>query len=292
MRLLAPSLLALVLSACSKPAPSPASSASPQPSPSPASSPTLACDPILDDGGRFQAAKVEGVFVVRDAQSDCLRTTNAALADSAFLPHSTFKIPNSFIGLETGVIEGEAHHFAWDGTKRSVEGWNRDHDLGSALQASCVWCFQDIARRIGDTRMRTWLRDFGYGNEHIDGGPIDEFWLTGSLRISPRQQIDFVRRSLEGKLPVRKANVDLVWRLLEIESRGQSRWHGKTGLGPQDGRVVGWLVGYAEREGRRYEYATFVRGDAFSSEEMDRVAAVRKPLTRAWLAEMGALDPE
>lgn len=279
--LLVTSLLALC-SLFAAPAPAPASASTPAPVPT--------CDPELDDGGLFRDADVEGVFIVRDAQSDCTRTTDAKLADTGFRPQSTFKIPNSLIALELGVVRGETHPFKWSGKKYSVEDWNRDHDLASALRVSCVWCFQEIARDIGKTSMRRWLQDFRYGNARIDG-PIDKFWLTGPLRITPRQQIDFVRRSVEGKLPISKAHVDLVWRILELERKGDSIWRGKTGLGPQDGRAIGWLVGYAEHRGRVYEYATLVRGKSATDYEMDRIAAVRKPITRALLVKLGALEP-
>ena len=48
----------------------------------------------------------EGVFVLRDEVTGCVRTTDVAMADQGFSPKSTFKIPNALIGLETGVIEG------------------------------------------------------------------------------------------------------------------------------------------------------------------------------------------
>lgn len=280
MRLLLAPALALLLAACSGSRP---------PSASAAEAPTGHCDPKLDDKGRFRDAKVEGVFVVRDAKANCVRATDAALADTGLLPHSTFKIPNALIGLETGVITGEAHAFTWDGKEHRVDAWNRDQDFASSLQASCVWCFQEVARGIGESRIAKWLHDFRYGNEDIGGG-IDQFWLTGDLRMTPRQQVDFVRRSLDGELPVSQSHIELVWRVLEIERSDEGTWRGKTGLGGQEGRVIGWLVGYAERNGRRYEYATLVRGDADTSDEFDRVAAVRKPITRAFLVELGAIE--
>lgn len=279
--------LALLVSACSTKSTPPASPAS---STSPDDSKPSACPPFLDDQGLFRNADLEGVFIVRDAKANCIRTTDAALADAPSLPHSTFKIPNALIGLETGVLSGPNHPFAWDGTKHSIEDWNRDHDLASAMRVSCVWCFQDLARRVGEARMRQWIDAFDYGNERVEGA-IDNFWLEGSLRITPRQQIDFIRRMLDGELPVRKESVDIVSRWLELEREGESAWYGKTGLGEQDERVVGWLVGYVEAEGRRYEYATFVRGGKSTPEEFRRLIPLRKPITRALLVEVGALEP-
>src|SRR5439155_8475789 len=44
---------------------------------------------------------------------------------------------------------------------------------------------------------------FEYGNRDIGGG-IDQFWLTGNLRIDPVEQIDFVDRLRRGALLVPK----------------------------------------------------------------------------------------
>ena len=68
----------------------------------------------------------------------------------ARLPASTFKIPNSLIALETGVVEDpDKDVFKWDGVKRSIEAWNMDHTMRTAIAVSAVPVYQEIARRIG-----------------------------------------------------------------------------------------------------------------------------------------------
>jgi len=76
--------------------------------------------------------------------------------------------------------------------------------------------------------------EFGYGNEDIPG-PIDQLWLNGPLRITPREQVELVHHMLSDELPVKKWNVELLWRVLEIESGPDYPDHGKIDLG--------WLVG-------------------------------------------------
>ena len=59
------------------------------------------------------------------------------------LPASTFKIPNSIIALETGVVEDpDKDVFKWDGVTRSFEPWNKDHTLRSAIAVSAVPVYQ------------------------------------------------------------------------------------------------------------------------------------------------------
>ena len=248
------------------------------------------CPAGVDAGDLFSREGVEGVFVLRDEATGCVQATDGAMADKGFRPQSTFKIPNALIGLETGVIEGGRHLWRWDGAPRRLHDWEQDLDLAGALRVSCVPCFQDAARRVGAERMSRYLGDFGNGNQDISG-PIDQFWLDGQLRITPRGQVEFLHHMLAGELPVRRSNVELVWRLLEIESGPGFTFRGKTGLGSRDDRAIGWLVGYVEREGHRWIYATLVRGraDADVDAEMTRLMPVRRRITRALLARAHVL---
>jgi beta-lactamase class D len=165
------------------------------------------------------------------------------------LPASTFKIPNSLIALETGVVgDPDKDVFKWDGVARSIEAWNRDHTLRSAIAASAVPVYQEIARRIGAERMQKYLDLFEYGNRDIGGG-IDQFWLTGNLRIDPVQQVDFIDRLRRGVLPVSKRSQDLVRDILPVTKVGDSVIRAKTGLlGAEIGKPsLGWVVGWAEK---------------------------------------------
>jgi beta-lactamase class D len=251
------------------------------------------CPAPFEAGGLFDDAGVEGVFVLYDEAHGCTISSDDALANQPFSPKSTFKIPNALIGLETGVIEEDRHAFRWDGSPRAFKEWEQDLDLGGALRFSCVPCFQEVARGIGQERMQEYLSDFSYGNQAITG-PLDQFWLDGPMRITPLQQVDFVRRMVTGKLPVKSTNVSRVWSSLAIEHGPDFAWYGKTGLGPFEGRAIGWLVGYVERRGHRWFYATLVRGRAGAdvNVEMARLIPLRKSITRALLKQARLLPEE
>src|SRR5258708_36755126 len=105
------------------------------------------------------------------------------------LPASTFKIPNPLIALETAVVaDPDKDVFKWDGVTRPVEGWNHDHTLRSAIAASAVPVYQEIARRIGAERMQKYVDLFEYGNRDI-GGRIDQFGLPVKLAIDPAPHV-------------------------------------------------------------------------------------------------------
>ncbi|MBW8903885.1 MAG: class D beta-lactamase, partial [Bradyrhizobium sp.] len=160
---------------------------------------------IRDGLGRhFTDAGTAGTFVGYRVEEYLVIASDRDRSGQPKLPASTFKIPNSLIALETGVVgDPDVDLFKWDGVKRGIESWNRDHTMRSAIAASAVPVYQEIARRIGAQRMQKYLDLFEYGNRDIGGG-IDQFWLTGNLRIDPVQQIDFVDRLRRGVLPVSK----------------------------------------------------------------------------------------
>jgi len=138
--------------------------------------------------------------------------------------------------------------FKWDGVTRSIEAWNKDHTLRSAIAASAVPVYQEIARRIGPERMQKYVNQLDYGNHNIGGG-IDQFWLTGDMRIDPVQQVDFVDRLRRRVLPVSKRSQDLVADILPVTKVGDSVIRAKSGLlGAEIGKpTLGWLVGWATK---------------------------------------------
>src|SRR5260221_2794401 len=205
---------------------------------------------FTDDGtvGTFVGYKTDDYLVIF---SDTERSGEAKL------PASTYKIPNSLIALETGVVEDpDKDVFKWDGVKRSIEAWNRDHTMRSAIAASAVPVYQEIARRIGSERMQKYVDLFEYGNRNIGGG-IDQFWLTGNLRIDPVQQVDFVDRLRRGVLPVSKRSQELVRDILPVTKVGDATIRAKSGLlGAEVGKPsLGWMVGWAEKGSQQTVFA-------------------------------------
>src|SRR5437763_110549 len=233
---------------------------------------------FTDDGteGTFVGYKVEDYIVIA---SDKDRSGEAKL------PASTFKIPNSLIALETGVVgDPDVDVFPWDGVKRNIDAWNKDHTMRSAIAASAVPVYQEIARRIGQERMQKYVDLLEYGNRDIGGG-IDQFWLTGEMRIDPIQQIDFVDRLRRGVLPVSKRSQDLVRDILPATKAGESTIRAKSGLlGAELGKPsLGWVVGWAENGSAQTVFALNI--DVRES----RHIADRMKLTQQCLADIGAI---
>jgi beta-lactamase class D len=233
----------------------------------------------------FADEGTSGTFVGYKTEDYLIVASDKDRSGEPKLPASTFKIPNSLIALETGVVgDPDKDIFKWDGVVRSIEGWNRDHTLRSAIAVSAVPVYQEIARRIGAARMQKYLELLEYGNHDIGGG-IDQFWLTGALRIDPVQQVDFVDRLRRGVLPISKRSQELVRDILPVTKAGDTVIRAKTGLvGAETGKPsLGWLVGWAEKGSEQTVFAL----------NMDcrepRHIADRMKVAQQCLADIGAI---
>ena len=233
----------------------------------------------------FADEGTSGTFVGYKTEDYLIVASDKDRSGEPMLPASTFKIANSLIALETGVVgDPDKDIFKWDGVVRSIEGWNRDHTLRSAIAVSAVPVYQEIARRIGAERMQKYLDLLEYGNHDIGGG-IDQFWLTGNLRIDPVQQVDFVDRLRRGVLPVSKRSQQLVRDILPVTKVGDSVIRAKTGLvGAETGKPsLGWLVGWAEKGSEQTVFA--LNMDCSEPHH----AADRMKVAQQCLADIGAI---
>jgi beta-lactamase class D len=226
-----------------------------------------------------------GAFVLFDMNKNKYFRYNDSRCAERFLPASTFKIPNSLIGLETLVIKDENFVIKWDGTTRPIKEWNRDHTLASAIKYSVVPYYQELARRVGKNTMETYLNKLDYGNKII-GKEVDRFWLDNSLKISADEQIEFLKRFYNYKLPISRRSIDIVKKILSEEKYNKSILKSKTGTGTkEDKKYIGWLVGYVEKAKNVYFFAFNVDAGTF-----DEVSQLRNKASREILKYMKVIE--
>ncbi|HEX7557031.1 MAG TPA: class D beta-lactamase [Leptolinea sp.] len=246
------SLICLLLSACSPVAAvTPAIGPTASPSATPTSVPISEVKPELEK--YFQGFK--GAFVLYDLNGNRYIRYNPERCAERFIPASTYKIMNSLIGLETGVIPDENYVIKWDGKPNVISSWNQDHSLKTAIQNSVVWYYQELARRVGKEKMQHFVDAANYGNKDITG-QIDTFWLEGGLRISADEQVSFLKRMYQGDLPFSSRTVRIVKEILVLEKTESLQLSGKTGSGQRLTPHEGWFVGYLETKGNVYFFAT------------------------------------
>ena len=251
--------------------------------------PGLLCKPGMTDTSvtfddLFREHGVEGSLLIYDQSGQRCYQHEGGLNRQSYAPASTFKIFNALVALETGTVADEHETFTWDGVERTYDKWNQDLDLERAVRFSAVWVFQEIAGRVGRDTMQGYLDRANYGNRRI-GDDVTTFWLDGSLRVTPEQQVKLLKRLAEGSLPFSERSQEIVRRILVVEETEEYVLRAKTGWATRlEGEPdVGWWVGYLSRADERYFFAT--RIDLPS----DDLAPARIELTRGALERLGLL---
>ena len=231
----------------------------------------------------YDKYNVTGCFVLYDKNKNEFVHYNPKRCAEKFVPASTFKIPNTLIALETGVMKDENSQLKWDGVKRERAEWNKDQTLDSAFKVSAFWFYQEIARHVGEERMQKYVNDFNYGNRDTSGG-LDQFWLRGNMRISPDEQIAFLRKLYENKLPVSEHSTNILKKIMLIETGENYKLFAKTGAGRQNEKLIGWYVGFIEQKGNVYYFASNIEADNRNRKFMPaRIEAAKQILTELGL---------
>jgi beta-lactamase class D len=231
----------------------------------------------------FDDNKVDGCFTMLSNSDGKVTVYNLKMDTTRYLPASTFKIVNSLIGLETGVISDEKMVIKWDGIKRANEEWNRDLTMEQAFKVSCVPYYQEIARRIGKDTMQLWLDSLSYGNKNT-GDKIDSFWLDNHLKISADEQLGLVKRLYFDQLPFQKRTQQIVRDAMLQEDNTSYSLSYKTGWGFDENKnSIGWVVGWIEENKHPYFFVTMVK----SADASIDMKAVRLNITKGILKQLG-----
>ncbi|MEX0708892.1 MAG: penicillin-binding transpeptidase domain-containing protein [Woeseia sp.] len=226
-----------------------------------------------------------GTILIHDLRGGSFVAGHSERIDQPLLPASTFKIFSSLVALETGVIDGPDSIIRWDGVTRSREVLNQDLPLRQAFRVSAVPHYQDLVRRIGHERMQQFIDRAGYGNRDISGG-IELFWLSGGLRITPREQVAFLARLYRNELPFSHATMEAVREMMVTDDGNGYTIRAKTGWAapPNEGNT-GWWTGWVERGDSVYVFATVLEAD----DAGDSFGPAREAVTRQVLAALGIL---
>ena len=232
----------------------------------------------------YDKYNVHGSFVIYNQNKDEYTYYNKEQISKPFTPASTFKICNTLISLDSKVIEDENVIIRWDGKERQNSAWNHDTNMRDAFKNSTVWFYQELARRVGEKRMKAFVKQANYGNYDISGG-IDAFWLTGGLRITPKQQIEFLRKLQSSKLPFSKPSIAILRDIMIVDNKTKYVIRAKTGSGKQDGMYVGWYVGYVTTNDNVFYFSNCIQ----TKEKNDNFNNARIEISNVILDEIGAL---
>lgn len=233
----------------------------------------------------FADAGIRGTFVLYDSKEDVLIGNNKPRAYRRFIPASTFKIPNTLIGLTVGAVKDVDEVLPYGGGPQFLKQWEQDMSLRDAIVISNVPIYRELARRIGLERMRSNVAQIDYGNNEI-GDVVDLFWLKGPLEISPVEQTLFLNGLARGQLPFPGEAQEAVREITLIEEGDGWELHAKTGRAAMD-PDIGWWVGWIAKGNDVYAFALNI--EIQNPDEVDK----RIPLGRMALKRLGILpDPK
>ncbi|MBM3208114.1 MAG: class D beta-lactamase [Chlamydiae bacterium] len=187
-------------------------------------------------------------------------------------PCSTFKIPLSLMGYDAMILNDEANpvwHFQ-EGYDDWLVFWRESQTPTSWMMYSCVWYSQVLSKELGLSNIQNYLNSFQYGNhdslcELMDIVHTDTFWINSSLKISPKEQADFIQKMVNYQYPVSRRAVQMTKAILFKEELSQGwKLFGKTGWSgsdiTKDGKTLehGWFVGWIEKNNSFYPFAYLI----------------------------------
>ncbi|MGB0868330.1 MAG: penicillin-binding transpeptidase domain-containing protein [Flavobacteriales bacterium] len=226
---------------------------------------------LLDTGS------VKGSILIFDVNKSKYYSNDLEYAKTSHLPASTFKIPNSLIALELGIVETDTSTILWDGKKRRFKIWEQDLSFRDAFHFSCVPCYQEIAAKVGVERMIDYTNKFQFGKMVLDSNTLTNFWLEGNSGINQFQQIEFLQSFEESQLPVSERTESIMKRMMLITKNDSIELRGKTGWSNFEKVNNGWYVGYVKRQENTYYFATNIEPE--NGLKLNTFAERRKTIT-------------
>ncbi len=187
-------------------------------------------------------------------------------------PFSTFKIALALMGFNEKILETKDSP-KWAFKKEYEEKfktnpifddytpelgnqrhWTQDHTPATFMKYSVVWFSHKITEILGEQKFQEYVSKLNYGNKDVSGTPgkndsLLNSWLGTSLKISPRDQVDFLESLLANELPLSQEAQEKTKEIMNREEDWKGwRVYGKTGGGKGK---TGWFVGWIEKEGNQ-----------------------------------------
>lgn len=225
----------------------------------------------------FDSSKVEGSFSFLNNQLGNITVYNMSLDTTRLSTGTSFKIPETLIGLQTGKIINENSQL--DTSKITLK---------EAFNKSSIPYFQSLAKIIGRDTMKIWLDSIGYGNKNMSNS-LDSFWLNNDLKISPDEQLGLMSKLYFEQLPFQKYAQQTVENLMLQEDDSLYKLSYATGFGIDEKKnSFGWTTGWIEENRHIYFFVTFIK----TPDNTKDLNAIGIKISKSILKEMGFFKGE
>jgi beta-lactamase class D len=208
-------------------------------------------------------------------------------------PCSTFKIPLSLMGYDASVLKDESNPI-WDfqeGYDDWLASWRTPQSPLSWMKYSCVWYSKVLSIELGIRKIQNYLASMEYGNQDASGGlanpgPLNPFWINSSIKISPKEQVNFIQKMIRAQLPVSSHAIEMTKAILFKEELPEGwKLFGKTGWSgsdiTKDGKTLehSWFVGWIEKDQVVYSFAYLIRDKKINLDQ--RIPRVKQLLVES-----------
>lgn len=142
----------------------------------------------------FAHAAEENFLLINGKSNEIVQEMGPTL-NERMTPCSTFKIALSLMGFDAGVLQDEMHP-VWpfqEGYDDFLDSWKNSQTPYSWMKTSCIWYSKILTSQLGLENFQRYLAALNYGNQDASGG-LTRAWLSSSLKISPKEQVDFIKQ--------------------------------------------------------------------------------------------------
>lgn len=176
-------------------------------------------------------------------------------------PYSTFKVPLAVMGFDSGILktsEKPVVEFTPE-IQKSFESTsndkkyplqlfsNRAQTPATWMKYSVVWYSRYITQQLGANAFQNYVNLFNYGNKDVSGDSskkdgLYHSWDQSSLKISPLEQIEFIEKLSQKKLPVSTSAQENTIKIMTSENIWDDwKLYGKNGGNKKEGWFIGWI---------------------------------------------------
>ena len=207
----------------------------------------------------FEEKKVDGCFTMLDNATGEITVYNMGLDTMRFLPAETFDVLNGMIALHIGVLTDEKMNLSI--TNLDSNNVSKNVNIIDAFKSNSLPFFQQIAKNIGHDTLQSWVDSVSYGNKKL-GEQVDQTWINNSTKISPDEQLGFMKRLYFEQLPFRKSVQTSMKELMVVNDNTDYKLSYKTGFGKNEkNENIGWMIGWIEENRHVYFFVTLLKSN-------------------------------